>query len=175
MTMRREHEGSTGAPEPDSQQVLPEVELWLVDGFNALHAVVLGGESRAAFWGRAQRERLIERLSTPAPSMADDASDRFVPILLVFDGKRPVEAAEAHPAPHLELVFAASADDWIVKRARRESREARPRRVGVVTRDRQVAGRCQHAGALIVAPGPFLACFPEPKPAQPRDRDEPGA
>jgi len=132
---------------------LPEVDVWLVDGFNALHAVVLGGEDRERFWDRAHRDRLIERLGRGLAART--------PIVLVFDGHRPVEGDEAHPAPGLEVVFAPSADDWIVKRARavqaeESADEGARERVGVVSNDRKVVGRCRHAGACIVAPAAFM-------------------
>ena len=131
----------------------PKAEVWLVDGYNVLHAIVLGGEPRGRFWQRDSRARLIERLAARA--------DTTVEIVLVFDGKHPVEGDDAHPAPGLEVVFAPSADDWIVRRVRESERAER---IGVVTHDRQVSGRCRHAGAIVRAPGNFLAALPRAEP-----------
>jgi len=141
---------------------LPEVDVWLLDGFNVLHAVVLGGEDRGRFWDAAQRDRLIERLGAGTPG--------GVPIVVVFDGEHPVQGEAARPSPGLEVVFAPSADDWIVRRARRAAAGDagggggggagggdRSERVGVVSSDRKVAGRCRHAGAVVVAPSAFMA------------------
>ena len=51
---------SAGSAKPSP---LPNVDVWLVDGFNALHAVVLGGEDRGRFWEGSHRDRLIRRLA----------------------------------------------------------------------------------------------------------------
>jgi hypothetical protein len=148
-------------PSPPTQAAdeLPAVDLWLLDGFNVLHAVLLGGQDRGRFWDEANRGRLIQRLASGLAGRP--------PIVLVFDGGRPVEGGEAHPAPGIELVFAPSADDWIVKRARLAQRAEKERaqqgpgppaeRVGVVSNDRKVVGRCRHAGALVVSPAAFMA------------------
>jgi uncharacterized protein YaiI (UPF0178 family) len=51
------------------------------------------------------------------------------------------------------VVFAPSADDWIL----RELREASdPTAIVVVTADRQVADRARHRGARVVSPRAFL-------------------
>ena len=48
---------------PGAAAELPNAELWLVDGYNALHAVLLGGgqseERRQDWWRSEHRERLI--------------------------------------------------------------------------------------------------------------------
>ncbi len=168
-----EQDDAAEAPRPELPD-LPEVDLWLVDGFNALHAVLLGGEDRDHFWRAAQRERLIERLAAGLAAGVGSGAR----LVVVFDGRRPVEGEAAHPAPGLELVFAPSADDWIVKRARRaraaaeDSPAAARERVGVVSNDRQVAGRCRHAGTPVWAPGAFLAHFPAQE-THPDERSEP--
>lgn len=160
----------TARPAP----ALPDVDCWLVDGFNALHAVVLGGEDRGRFWDRAHRERLIAALARGLERRVDDPAvedragaagedategpvDRATGIVLVFDGHRPVDADEARPAPGLQVVFAPSADEWIVKRAREAAKSEPAVRIGVVSNDRKVAGRCRHVGAKIVAPAEFMA------------------
>lgn len=168
--MSERHRARAGTPDSgDEQAPLPDVDVWLVDAFNALHAVVLGGEARERFWDRRGRGRLLERLARGVPSGA--------PIVAVFDGTRPVEGDEAHPAAGLEVVFAPSADDWIVRRVRDHAAEtpqgrAAPRHpVGVVSNDRKVVGRCRHHGAAIVAPGRFLAAL---RPAEAAPESERG-
>ncbi|MCC6640845.1 MAG: NYN domain-containing protein, partial [Deltaproteobacteria bacterium] len=64
--------------------------------------------------------------------------------------------------PQVKLVFAPSADDWLVRRVR--TAEA-PERIAVVTGDRQVQGRVRHAGGRIVSPRAFLARCPDDEPA----------
>lgn len=137
----------------DDGDGLPEVDVWLLDGFNVLHAVLLGGQPRGRFWERSARDQLVARLAR-SPGRAGSARE----LVVVFDGQRPVEGDEARPAPGIEVVFAPSADDWIVGRVRQSETTER---IGVVTQDRRVAGRARHAGALVIAPSRFLGAFPE--------------
>jgi len=59
--------------------------------------------------------------------------------------------------PIVHSVYVESADDWIVRRARRAKDATR---LIVVTRDRQVAGRCRSAGCLVWSPHEFESrCF----------------
>jgi predicted RNA-binding protein with PIN domain len=137
---------SASAPDPDA--ALPsEISLWLVDGYNVLHTVLLGGEDREDFWKSERRDALRARIEG-LPDL--DVVKRRV--VIVFDGGRPSEAVT--PTPVVAVRFEPCADDWIVQQARRASR---PDQIGVVTSDRQVAGRCQHAGARVVAPKQFVA------------------
>jgi len=166
--------------------------VWLVDGFNALHTVILGGEARREWWREPERQRLIERVRAFSRPGAE--------IWVVFDGDRTPppngagdggndrgnkdekydeddendeddegdagDAAEtsASPAtsatsPRLEVVFAPSADDWLVRRVRQADAAGR---LAVVTADRKVAARCRHAGSAVIAPRDFLAhCGPQ--------------
>ena len=129
----------------------------LVDGFNVLHALLSNDERRDGWWKRAERERLLER-ATSWPERADQ-------VWVAFDGSdpswsvwtepvaRPVSPADGERLP-VHSVFVESADDWIVRRARRA---ADPERVVVVTRDRQVAGRARSAGCEVQPPWTFLA------------------
>jgi predicted RNA-binding protein with PIN domain len=119
------------------------VERWLVDGFNVLHAGVLRGRDRADWWQEPARARLLDRVAGFAEGGAE--------VCVVFDGARPspAEAERRHP----RVVFAPSADDWIL----RELREAAdPTAIVVVTADRQVADRARHRGARVVSPRAFL-------------------
>jgi predicted RNA-binding protein with PIN domain len=144
------------SPAPDDP---PAAELWLVDGYNALHAALLGGsqsqERRQAWWQAEQRQRLIDRVSS--------FRDRAASIHIVFDGSRPVVGSgkgegegehEDAAGTRVAVVFAPSADDWLVAAVREDQR---PERIAVVTGDRQVAGRCRHAGAAVIGPRTFLA------------------
>jgi predicted RNA-binding protein with PIN domain len=131
----------------------PEPEIWLVDGFNVLHAGVLKGRDRAGWWTAPVQLRLLERIARFEPLEAE--------LWVVFDAAHPTSERCA-PGPELarvKLVFAASADDWLVRRARQSES---PDRLAVVTGDRQVGGRVRHAGAQIVSPRIFLARCPVP-------------
>jgi hypothetical protein len=147
------------APAPE----LPTAELWLVDGYNALHAVLLGGgrseERRQDWWRAEQRQRLVDRVS--------GFRDTATTIRVIFDGPTPGSASDqlaeaGEPAgdpgraaqPRVEVVFAPSADDWLVRSVRGAPQ---PKTIVVVTGDRRVAGRCRHAGAAVIAPRAFLA------------------
>lgn len=141
---------------------------WLVDGYNVLHATLLPGKlrDRTRWWGREERERLIVRVGRfdgiepnqkPVTSPGDARIGRPTRVWLVFDGTEPArEPADCHEL--IEVVFAPSADEYLVARARlAEPGQA----VFVVSNDRQVAGRCAHAGATIVSPRDFVARCPE--------------
>ncbi|MFO0690678.1 MAG: NYN domain-containing protein [Myxococcota bacterium] len=132
----------------------------LVDGFNVLHTVLLAGARDGAWWGRAARERLLDRLA--GWPEAGDA------IWVAFDGNQPAWSVLAVPAPGpcpgarargpiVHSLFVESADDWIVRRARRA---ACPDRTVVVSADRKVAGRARSAGCLVWSPWEFVAQIP---------------
>ncbi len=132
-----------------------EPEIWLVDGFNVLHAGVLRGRDRALWWTAAVQLRVVARAARFEPPDAQ--------VLVVFDAAGPA-SERCVPGPDLSrvrVVFAPSADDWLVREVRRA--EA-PERLAVVTGDRQVGGRVRHAGGRIVSPRAFLARCPEPDP-----------
>ncbi len=123
--------------------------VWLVDGFNVLHAVVLGGRDRRGFWRAAERQRLIDRVR----GFDAKASEVWV----VFDGPRPADEAEPDPDDRVHVVFAPSADEWLLRRVRGAEE---PGAVAVVTRDRKLAGRSRHRGARVVEPRDFLRRCP---------------
>lgn len=122
----------------------PRPTLWLVDGFNVLHVVLLHGESREAWWQSRGRERVVEL------ARAFDAADAEV--VVVFDGSQPPPADETGDASGPRVIFAAPADDWLLTAVRSA---ADPARVAVVTADRRLAARARHRGAQVVAPGAF--------------------
>ncbi len=120
-----------------------ETKIWLVDGYNVLHAAVLGGKDRSQWWTGSRRRELLERVS---------GFDADAEVWIVFDGPDDSGAEAEPPGPH--CVFAASADDGLVDRVRRA---ADPSEIAVVTADRKVAGRARGRGARIVTPKDFLA------------------
>ena len=130
----------------------------LVDGFNVLHAT-LDAEARAAgWWRRVWREDLLRRVAR-----WPEAADR---IWVAFDGAEPAWSVWAEPVakrvgphagPQVHSVYVESADDWIVRRARRATQ---PETTIVVSRDRQVAGRARSAGCEVWSPGALLERCP---------------
>jgi len=119
--------------------------LWLVDGFNVLHASLLGGRDRAEWWTEARRQEVLELVGSLESAGGE--------VWVVFDGPRPAPERDGE-ASGVKQVFAPSADEWLLRRVR-DSQE--PERVAVVTGDRRLAGRARHRGALVVSPGDFLA------------------
>lgn len=121
-----------------------EPSIWLLDGFNVLHAGPLGGRDRSEWWTAPRRDELLE--------IAARFDDRSAEVWVVFDGPREIAADEGASGPR--PVFAASADDWLLARVRSADD---PSRIAVVTSDRKVADRARHRGARVYAPRDFLA------------------
>jgi len=126
---------------------LPAASVWLVDGYNVLHAGLLHRHDRGRyFWSAAHRERLRARAACFRPAAEE--------VWLVFDGGDEREDREDRSGrAALHTVFAASADDWLVARVKAAER---PEHLAVVTGDRRVAGRARHRGAHVVSPRVFL-------------------
>ncbi|HVP31069.1 MAG TPA: NYN domain-containing protein [Myxococcota bacterium] len=123
--------------------------MWLVDGYNVLHAGVLRGRDRREWWTAAVQQRVVD--------VAETFDDPRAEIWVVFDDARPGRSErcrEPEPPSRVRLAYAPSADDWLVKRVRSASD---PARLAVVTADRQVQGRARHRGAQVVSPLAFLA------------------
>lgn len=157
----------------------PERRVILIDGFNVLHATLDATTRASGWWSRSHRERLLRRI-TLWPGLQDQ-------LWVAFDGAKPAwsvwtEAylgdvgdvgdiagsasgrAEGVGPPsscersRVHCVFVESADDWIVRRARRSPS---PARTVIVSRDRQVAGRARSAGCEVWTPTALLGLLPE--------------
>jgi len=133
-----------GDPVPTSPD---QPRHWMIDGFNVVQHGLLGGRDRECWWTASRRAELIER------SAAFDDPD--AEIWLVFDGPRPLEGDGAPQGPH--LVFAPSADAWLLARVRDADD---PTQIAIVTADRRLAARARHHGARVVAPIEFLRRCP---------------
>lgn len=122
--------------------------LFIIDGFNVLHAVVLIGRNRTGWWQPAAQRRLVarvEQLALPYPA-----------IWIVFD-RRPTtnEVPEnvTSTDPRIRIEYAPSADDWIV----REVERLAPRQtVTVVTADRLLRERVRRVGGSVLSPSAVL-------------------
>lgn len=145
----------------DAEFLRAEGRVIIVDGFNVLHAVLLGKERERGWWRRGPRERLLRRISFWRNGLDE--------IWVAFDGTQPAWSVWAEPiavprTSHSEgaivhSVFVESADDWIVRRARRA---IDPKRTVIVSDDRKVAGRARGAGCEIWTPWAFISRCPMP-------------
>ena len=134
---------------------------WLVDGFNLLHAGILGGRDRSEWWTAPRRAEVLERVAEARVAGAER--------VVVFDGAR--DPGEPPPAGGVREVFAASADDWLLRRVKHSPD---PSQVAVVTADRRLAARVAHCGARVVHPSDFLRRCPSRGEAPPPDAEGPG-
>jgi len=132
---------------------LPAISLWLVDGFNVLHAHLLKGRDRKDWWGAERRQLVIEQ--------AERLAARGERVCVVFDGTRPADQAESPEDALLRVVFAKDADDWMLKTMRAA---ADPGGVAIVTGDRPVKDRARRWGAHAVSPREWLARCAETRP-----------
>ena len=146
-----ETDGSETTSEPAAPQretgdeSTPPARLWLVDGFNVLHAGVLVGRDRAEWWNEARREQLLAIVERFEPERED------AEVWVVFDGPSAAEEL-VREGSRVRVAFARSADEWLVKRVR-----AAGGSVCVVTSDRQLADRARRRGAEVLSPRRFLA------------------
>lgn len=148
------HENALASPRP----LVPDV--WLLDGYNVLHTVVLRGD-REHWWREDQRNRLI--------SLAATLDAGGAPIWVVFDGPHPLADAPDDPEQAaaararssgagrgVGVVFAPDADDWILRRVRSAHE---PQTIAVVSADRRLCARVQSRGGRVISPRSFLnAC-----------------
>lgn len=147
-------------PGPYAPSTMPEIDrdepspsdpprVWLVDGYNVLHAGVLRGRDRREWWSAATQARLL--------AVVETFDDPDAEIWVVFDDARSgfgERCAVPGEGCRVRVAFAPSADDWLVKCVRGAER---PDQFAVVTADRQVQGRTRHRGARVVSPLVFLA------------------
>jgi hypothetical protein len=117
--------------------------IWLIDGFNVLHAGVLKGRERGDWWRAASRAQLLE--------LAGSFDDPDAELWIVFDGPRSAPALPE--SSRLRVVFAPSADEWLLRHLRSAPD---PSRLGVVTGDRRLAIRSRRRGARVIRPSEFI-------------------
>lgn len=135
-------------------------ELWLVDGFNLLHACILRGRDRNEFW---RPERKLEVISFV------EGFGEANEVHVVFDGVDPGDSC-GEPSPSLlpgtcgqpvaagrhrcQVHHAPDADRAIIELCRQHRLQ---RQVSVVTADRSLQDRCRALGARPVRPWDFAA------------------
>ena len=127
---------------------MEEPERWLVDGFNVLHVGILHGRERGRWWGAEARTQLLTRIAE-----FEGGGELWV----VFDGPEPEDPGATAPGATTRLVFAPSADEWLLAEVRAAEN---PGALALVTADRKLADRARHRGARGVPPRDFLARCP---------------
>jgi predicted RNA-binding protein with PIN domain len=116
--------------------------LYLLDGYNFLHAVVLRGRERAHFWSTENQRRVC------------DWAVRFTggQVWVVFDaGEDNVERLSASEQ-RMPCLYARDADARIVELCREHAAQ---RRVIVVSADRSLCDRARNFGAERLSPWAF--------------------
>lgn len=115
--------------------------LYLVDGFNLLHAAVLTGRARADWRGAEAQRRVVE------------LSEKFEQgeVVVVFD-ERGGERAQR--TERVDVRFAPDADAYIVSQC---AALASARAVVVVSADRSLCDRAAYRGAARLSPWQFAA------------------
>ncbi len=119
--------------------------LYVVDGFNLMHAVVLRGRDRKNWWNAEKQERVVRLVET------FDLGEACV----VFDAAKPDSERFSGPS-HIQVHFHPSADDFIVQLSERLQAE---RPVFVISSDRALQDRARRFGARRMSPWEFCdAC-----------------
>ncbi len=132
----------------------------IIDGFNVLHAVVLVGRDRAGWWQPVAQHRLVRRV--------EQLDVSYSSMWIVFD-RRPstdeIREDVTSDDPRIRVVYAPSADDWIVAEVERLSPQ---HTVTVVTADRPLRERVRRVGGTILSPS---AVFTRLNPGPTLSRD----
>ena len=117
------------------------IDVWLVDGFNLLHACLLKGQGRERWWSAEAQARVAQWLEAFASAHE---------VVAVFDAGHEHSERCSNDGFSTTLCFAPDADDEIVRLAL-----TLPGRVCVVTADRSLTDRCRARGASTLKPWSF--------------------
>jgi predicted RNA-binding protein with PIN domain len=120
--------------------------LYIIDGFNFLHAVVLKGRDRARWWAPENQAKVVEAVAELR------ALGRPLDAWVVFDQRSPLDVGggvETAPGGTLQIHRAPDADDYIVRRC---SELEGHREIVVVTADRSLRDRAKNYGARGLSP-----------------------
>lgn len=119
--------------------------LWYFDGYNVLHAVLLGRDRNVAWWHRDFQRRVVAWVEGLTKGPPIDGA----PVTVVFDAERPLTAAEIVTSDLVAVVYTPNADDWIVETCRNDSA------AHVVTADRALQERVKATGSSVSKPWAF--------------------
>lgn len=143
-----------------SGQISP---LYLIDGFNLLHAAILSGKARRNWWSVDNQRRVVKLA---------EGFDGAQPgsLWVVFDRREGVEPGaqgpdgECQSTSRVTVHFAPSADDWIVQTVQeREQQSHGMAKTHVVSADRALQDRACHRGSVRLSPWVFARmCGAEP-------------
>lgn len=126
--------------------------LFIIDGFNVLHAGILTGRDRAHWWQAAMQRRLVERIEvSPALTSAES--------WIIFDRRPKMQTGYEDVTssnPRIRVFYAPSADDWIVTHVEAHAHEYT---ISVVTADRLLRERVRRAGGMLISPLQFLTMY----------------
>ncbi len=126
-----------------STDSVPARRLWLIDGFNVLHACLLSGRDRSDWW-QPQRQREVMQWVHAFAEIEE--------VCVVFDAKSEPEASLLGEPTSAEVCHAPSADEAIIERVRHSLGQ---HDVHVVTADRPLGDRCRSLGARVERPWAF--------------------
>lgn len=124
--------------------------LLIIDGFNVLHAGVLVGRERAGWWQEPAQRRLVARVE-------QFTNPSYPEIWVIFDRRSDRSSQRTDVTSQdarIRVVYAPSADDWIVEQVEALSGQ---RPVTVVTSDRLLRNRVRQASGELLSPSRFLA------------------
>lgn len=125
-----------------------EDTTWYFDGYNVLHALLLGRERDVSWWHRAYQERVIAHVEAWLHVKEYPATE----VTVVFDSHRFLTDSERVQSLHLNVVYAPSADEWLVDTCN-AARQTNP---CFVTADRSLGDRLKARGARVVRPWDVL-------------------
>lgn len=117
---------------------------WYIDGFNVLHAVLLGRDRKVAWWHRDFQTRVVRWVEdlVHLPPLAGSA------ITVVFDSERSLDEVQRVESLLVRVVYAPSADEWIVETCSSSENSG----AWVLSADRALVERVKARGARAVRP-----------------------
>ena len=117
--------------------------LYLVDGFNLLHSVILRGKERKEWWRSDHQSTVV--------AFVDRLRDQEA--WVIFDARNE-RSQRCDRTDRVQVFFAPSADDYIVQLCELHRGQ---RAITVVSADRSLVDRATHRGADRLSPWLFAA------------------
>lgn len=117
------------------------------DGYNILHAVLLGRERNVVWWHRDFQVRVVAWVE----QLLDEPPLNVAAATVVFDAHRQPSDAERVQSSLASIVYTPDADDWIVRECTRTIAAGSPA-PWLVTADRSLSDRAKTLGVRVVKP-----------------------